>query len=219
MEPIGHYLQEKGYIWKILQLPGHGTTPEDLKKKKWTDWTEYVLREVDASLKEYNNNVIMIGLSLGGALTLYILENRPDIKAGVCLATPDNFITWYQRILLKLPFIQFFLNKEKEKIDIFDPETKKIHKSYDHFYPDSIQELAKIITNVRTNLTKVNQPILIIQSKKDQIVNYKNANHIYNTISSTEKELLFVDKSSHVLTRDYDRDLVFAKCYEFIQQL
>ena len=93
MEPIGHYLQEKGYIWKNLQLPGHGTTPEDLKTKKWTDWTEYVLREVDASLKEYKNNVIMIGLSLGGALKLYILENRPDIKAGLCLATTVNFIT------------------------------------------------------------------------------------------------------------------------------
>ena len=105
MNPLGAYLQTKGYVWKNLQLPGHGTTPEDLKDKTWRDWTSYVLNEVDKSLKKYNNQVVMAGLSLGGILTLYTLINRPQLKAGVVLATPVNAIGFFQGLFLKIPFL------------------------------------------------------------------------------------------------------------------
>lgn len=219
MDPIGKYLQEKGFDWKNLQLPGHGTTPEDLKTKKWTDWTEYVLHEVDNLLQEYNNNVVMIGLSLGGALTLYTLINRPSIKAGICLAAPANLIPWYQKLLLKLPISQYFVDRQKAKIDIFDPDMKKKHRSYDHYYRTSVLEVAKIIDYVKTNLTKITAPILIVQSKKDQVVNYKNAQYIYDRVQSKQKDLFYVEKSSHVLTKDYDKERVFSKSLEFIESL
>ena len=219
MEPIGSYLQKNGFDWKNLQLPGHGTTPEDLKTKKWTDWTDYVLQEIDFCLEKYNNNVIMIGLSLGGALTLYTLINRPNIKAGICLATPVKAIAWYQKYLLKLPGVGFFIKRSVNQIDIFDPEMKKTQKSYPTFYPSSVQELTKVLEYVKNNLSSIHQPLLIMHSKKDQKVNYKNAQFIYDKVQSAQKELYYVERSSHVLTRDYDRDRIFSKSLEFIEGL
>lgn len=223
MEPIGKFLEDKGkdkgFIWKNLQLPGHGTTPEDLKTKKWEDWANYLLEEVDKCLQEFNNNVIMIGLSLGGALTLYALANRPNVKAGVCLATPITVVSWYQKILLRLPFIGYFLNRQMNKIDIFDSEAKKSHNSYPIVYPESIKELTKFIPLVKQNISNIQQPLLIVQSKKDQIVDWHNAQVIYDKVASPRKELFFVDQSSHVLTEDYDKEKIFAKSFEFITSL
>ena len=202
MEPIGKFLQDKGFDWKNLQLPGHGTTPEDLKTKKWTDWTEYVLQEVDKALKDYDNNVIMVGLSLGGALTLYTLINRPSMKAGICLAAPVNVVNFFQEILLSIPFLGFWLNNSSTKADIFDPEMKKNHHSYPKFHSSNAKELTKLLNNVKNNLSKITQPILIVQSKQDQVVHPKNAQFIYNSVASQQKELFYVEKSSHVLTKD-----------------
>ena len=218
MESIGRYLQDRGFDWKNLQLPGHGTTPEDLKTKKWTDWTNYILSEVDQCLKDYNDNVFMIGLSLGGVMTLYTLINRPKVQAGICLATPVNIAKKYQKFMLKLPFIGFFLKRQNEKIDIFDPEMKKKHKSYSKSYPSSVNELITVIDYTASNLSKVTNPLLIIQSKKDQIVDYHNAKYIFDRVQSEQKELFYVDKSSHVLTEDYDKDEIFVKIYDFLQK-
>lgn len=219
MEPIGKFLQEKGFSWKNLQLPGHGTTAEDLKTTKWSDWTNYVLQEVDQSLQEFNNNVIMIGLSLGGDLTLYILANRPNVKAGICLATPINVITWYQKVFLRLPFIGFLIQREMKKIDIFEPEAKKMHKSYPKVYPESVVQLTEIVNHVKPLISEIKQPVLIAQSKKDQLVDWHNADFIYNHIASSNKELFYVERSSHVLTEDYDKEKIFSKVLEFITSL
>ncbi len=218
MEPIGKFFCNKGYDWKNLQLPGHGTSPEDLKTKNWTDWTDYVLQEIDKNLKEYNNNVIMVGLSLGGALTLYTLINRPLIKAGICLATPINIMTFFQKMLLKIP-IGMWVKNSSTKADIFDQEMKKNHKSYSKFHSSNGKEVNYLLNYLKKNLSKITQPILIIQSKKDQVVNYQNAQLIYDSISSKIKEIYFVEKSSHVLTKDYDRESIFSKSFEFAESL
>ena len=219
MEPIGEYLQEKGYDWKNLQLPGHGTTPEDLKTKKWTDWTDYVLQEIDICLKEYDNNVIMIGLSLGGALTLYTLINRPLMKAGFTLAAPVNVVTFFQKILLNIPFLGMWMNNTSTKTDIFDPEMKKNHRSYTKFHSSNGKELYHLFKYVKKNLSKITQPLLIVQSKQDQVVNYENAQFIFDHVQSSQKELYYVEQSSHVLTKDYDRERIFSKSLEFIESL
>ncbi len=219
MDPIGKFLQEKGFDWKNLQLPGHGTTPEDLKTKKWTDWTQYVLEEIDKCLQEYENNVIMVGLSLGGALTLFTLINRPQLKAGICLATPVTIVTFTQKILLNIPFLSMWMHNTTTKQDIFDPEMKKNHRSYEKFHSSNGKELYRLLNTVKKYLPMITQPILLVQSKKDQVVDYKNAQYIFDRVKSEKKELFYVENSSHVLTKDYDREKIFLKCYEFIEEL
>ena len=44
---IAYELREEGYTIQAVRLPGHGTTPEDMRRTGWTDWYGHVLESYD----------------------------------------------------------------------------------------------------------------------------------------------------------------------------
>ncbi len=218
MQPLGDYLLEKGYSWHNLTIPGHGTTPEDLKTKKWTDWTSYVKSEVEKKQSEYPV-VIMSGLSMGGSLTLWALENIPSLSAGITLAASIKIMNFFQSLFTFLPVGWWMGRSETDMRDILDKQNASTHRAYTRFHTDSAKELHKLVTNVRKNLYKINQPLLMFHSIKDQVLPIKNVEVIYNNVSSKVKEKVILENSGHVLTRDYDRDYIFKTIDKFIQSL
>ena len=57
-----------------------------------------------------------------------------------------------------------------------------------------------------------------MHSHNDHTVHPGNAEMIFNEVSSTDKELVWVDRSYHVITLDHDRDEVYRRTFEFIDQ-
>ena len=164
----------------------------------------------------------MIGLSMGGLLTLYALTNSPHLAAGVTLAAPirplsgpQSFQAW---VLARVPILGRWVQNEG-KDAIMDPEARKIHDSYPRFHTDSVIELNKLATKVRHNLDRIETPVLIIHSVGDTFVSVKNAYEIHGSLRSKGKELFLVERSSHVLTRDYDKDRILEKCLEFVRKV
>jgi carboxylesterase len=45
-----------------------------------------------------------------------------------------------------------------------------------------------------------------------------NAKRIHDTISSTEKDVVWLERSYHVATLDYDRDIIFERSAEFFRK-
>lgn len=219
MDPLGKYLESKGYDWYNLTIPGHDTTPEDLREKKWTDWTSCVSNNIVSKMKEYPDGVIMAGLSMGGLLTLWALENHPGLKAGVSLSAPMKILNWYQNILLKLPIGKWVKRSEDDIKGILDEEGREEHRAYDSMHTDSVKELQKLVNDVKGNLGKITQPLLVVHSTKDELVDVKNADFIIENVSSEIKNRMIVENSGHVLTRDFDKELIFNEIHEFISSL
>jgi carboxylesterase len=46
----------------------------------------------------------------------------------------------------------------------------------------------------------------------------RNARIIFDSVSSTDKELVWCERSYHVITLDYDREMVLERTYEFIKE-
>ena len=215
---MGIFLEKKGYVWHNLTIPGHGTSSEDLREKKWTDWTEYVGSEITKKVDEYEK-VVFAGLSMGGTLTLWALEHFPQLSGGITLSAPIEVLSWYQIILTKLP-IGWWVNRTDDDIrDINDPEQRSIHRAYETFHTDSVKELQKLVTYTKRNLKRITQPILIVHSSRDKSVPLKNAEYIHRMVSSNWKEMMIVEKSGHVLTRDFDRKRIFLKINDFLLTL
>ncbi|MHA2363042.1 MAG: alpha/beta hydrolase [Candidatus Hodarchaeales archaeon] len=222
MDPLGNYLLEKNFVWKNLILPGHATTPEYLRDVTWQEWGNYVINEIQLLLENSRyNKVVMAGLSLGGLLTLYALEELPELSAGITLAAPIKIFNPFQAFLSKIPKLSFWIDGQRiGKVDINDPEAKKNHKSYSRFHSDNAKQLNSLANHVKKNLQKIKQPLLIIHSKNDELVPYKNAQNIYNRVVNTKnKEIFTVERSSHVLTRDYDHQIIFDKISSFVKKL
>jgi carboxylesterase len=68
-------------------------------------------------------------------------------------------------------------------------------------------------------LPTVSVPTLIIHSRNDGSVPHEDAEIIHNKIGSDDKELLWLEKSGHNITRDAEREIAFNATAEFIRRV
>src|SRR5690625_460498 len=77
MRGIADALAAAGFSIEMPLLPGHGTVVEDMIPTRFTDW----LGEAEAALKrltERCEKVVIVGLSMGGSLTVWLGAEHPD---------------------------------------------------------------------------------------------------------------------------------------------
>ena len=84
MKVMGEFLNRQGYTVSIPLIPGHGTTPADLRKTKWTDWYEGSKVELFELRKKYKK-VYIVGFSMGASLALH-LSAHYEVNGVITLA-------------------------------------------------------------------------------------------------------------------------------------
>ena len=57
-----------------------------------------------------------------------------------------------------------------------------------------------------------------MQSKKDHTIKVNSAKCLYQNIASTEKKIVWLEESGHVITLDKERDIVFKEALRFIEK-
>ncbi|MDF2522323.1 MAG: carboxylesterase [Clostridia bacterium] len=76
----------------------------------------------------------------------------------------------------------------------------------------------QLINIIKESLHKVDKPILVMQSYRDETVHPSSANYIYNRVASTDKSIIFLHKSGHVITCDCEKEQVFEEVFSFISK-
>ena len=77
MRPMGEWLAERGISSVGPRLAGHGTSWNDLETTTWQDWE----REAEDGLSDLAGrcgDVIVVGLSMGGALALHLAAKHAE---------------------------------------------------------------------------------------------------------------------------------------------
>src|SRR4051794_28918024 len=77
--PITAAMHGAGYTTVSPTLPGHGTHPEDLIGRTWTEWLAFVLDACDHLAARSGGRVVVIGQSLGASLALTAAAHRSSI--------------------------------------------------------------------------------------------------------------------------------------------
>ena len=103
--------------------------------------------------------------------------------------------------------------------DVADPVACERQQSYDRTPFDCVTSLLELLAHVKHDLQDISIPVLMIQSKKDNTVHPGNVHLIHSLLGSRDKSVIEVEKSYHVITVDYDKELVKEKTYEFIQRV
>ncbi|NMA02321.1 MAG: alpha/beta fold hydrolase [Clostridia bacterium] len=207
MFPLGQFLNQKGYTVRGVLLPGHGTKVEDLEGVGWSEWYQEVENEYKR-LRESCSQVFVIGLSMGGALSLNLATE--NVLAGVVSICAPIYIADKKAYLT--PYLKRFVRYSKKKV------RKKPYNSFSYdVYPLSgTAQLVKAIPAIKKNLGKITSPALIIQAQQDKTVEPRSAQFIYDNIGSKEKSLKWLEKSGHVATLDIEREKVFNWIEHFI---
>src|SRR5688500_9740643 len=85
LRPVGDFLAGKGFGCFGVRLPGHGTTWEDLGTRTSEEWVDAVEVAYQKMLTEHDE-VFVVGLSFGAALTLDLAARHQDIPGIVSIA-------------------------------------------------------------------------------------------------------------------------------------
>jgi carboxylesterase len=103
--------------------------------------------------------------------------------------------------------------------DWYDIELHKDHLEYPAYPIRVATELHGLLDEMQKVLPQIQVPVLIVHSKNDASVPHQDAELIHSKIGSEDKELLWLEKSGHNVTRDSDRGQVFRASSEFIRKV
>lgn len=158
-------------------------------------------------------SVGLLGLSMGGALAAIVAATAQSLPALVLLAPYVAMPPMLTAAALLHrawgPLAGQF--KGSSERSILDPEERAKTLAYGVTTAGALRQLLAVTRAARTALPSIAAPTLIMQSRNDNRVARKVAKHAYRTIPATDKRLVFVDNSGHVLTVDYDRALVVSE--------
>ncbi|WP_199431852.1 alpha/beta hydrolase [Qaidamihabitans albus] len=213
IRPWGEHLAEAGYTVRGPRLPGHGTTWQELNRTRWTDWYDCVRAEFDA-LAGTCESVFVFGLSMGGTLTLRLAQQLGDAVAGIALVNPS--VLTLRRDARLLPALAPVLPSVKGVgDDIAKPGVTEL--AYSRTPVRAAASLAQLWKLVRQDLHKVTQPLLLMHSVVDHVVEPVNSRIIADGVRSRQFSEVLLRDSYHVATLDNDAELIFERSVDFVQ--
>jgi len=205
-----------GFHVEMPRLPGHGTTIDDMLTTSWADW----IGEAEAAyvrLAERSSKVVVAGLSMGGALTLHLGAAHPEVAALVCVnpATqpqPPEVIAMLQGMIDGGTTVMPGIGS-----DIADPD---VHESAYEGAP--LPQLLSLVNDglepLAALLPAIGMPLLLINSLNDHVVDPAQAEFLAVTYGGPV-ERVTLERSFHVATQDYEKDIVFERSVEFAHRV
>jgi len=220
MRWMGEYLAGNGYTALGVRLAGHATGPEDMLHSRWTDWLASV-EDGYHLLRGAVDNVILVGLSMGGALSL-LTSTRLEVAGVVAMSTPyalrpDPRLKYVRLLSLFIPYLP--MDNRSPGAGWFDQDAWKDHISYPQNPVRSIVELDQLLAGMRAALPQVRVPTLLIHSRDDSYVSPENMERIFAALGASDKTKLSVTGSGHVVTRDAACHQVFEAALHFIRRV
>jgi carboxylesterase len=208
---LGEYLESLGSASFAVQLAGHGTTPNDLKRSTWQDWYHTAVGGLDVVRSWNPRRLFVAGFSMGGALSVLLASEEKDID-GLVLIAPALKI---DGLLPKLvPFLKHIIKyREIDIVKAQEPYEIKRTK-YSREPLSAYDQLFKLQKRALQSLARVVVPTIVIQGTKDRTISPKNGELAYNGISASKKELYMIEDAEHVIPCHWTRN----KAYPFIKQ-
>ena len=80
MRGLALALADAGFTVEMPLLPGHGTEIEDMVDTRWEDWSG-AAEAAYTELAARSDGVVVVGLSMGGMLSVWLAEHHPEIAA------------------------------------------------------------------------------------------------------------------------------------------
>ena len=215
MVPWGHFLAERGLGVSVPRLPGHGTTWHELNRTTWADWYGEVDRAFE-KLRANTDQVVLCGLSMGGALSLRLAADRGRDVAGVVLVNPA--VSTQRKDVFALPFL-------KHVVPSFPGLANDIKKAgveefgYSRTPLKAAHSMMSAWKPLREDLPKVTQPLLMFRSVVDHVADPSSATVIRARVSSRDLTERLLENSYHVATLDNDAPTIFEESAQFVRRV
>jgi len=216
---------EAGWRAVVMRLPGHGSSPRDLREVTADDLVEAVADETQRLLQSHDQ-VVLLGHSMGGALVTLVAAQEP--VDGLILAAPYFSLThrWYYGLhpetwaRLLSPFLRW-VYRPVSMDPVADPSLRGETVDYRWFpgnavfFAVDLKERAK----AAETLGAITAPVLLLHGIHDRTTSPEAAQAAVEGMASEAKAFVSLPRSDHLLFRDYDHAMAEEAVLGFLEEI
>jgi carboxylesterase len=219
MRWFGEQLAREGYSVVGVRLFAHATQPEDMFRARPQDWVASV-EDGYHLLRGLSEQVVVMGLSLGGILSLHFASRRP-VRGVVAMSVPYVLMApWRRRMRPFFPALSkvmpFF---DKGAPDWFDPHVAEDHLEYPRHPVRAVASLVDVHGEMLRRLPLITAPVLMMASHGDTTAPPWHSQTMFDRLHTTDKQLVLVENSGHIITRDLERKRVAEAATAFVRRV
>lgn len=214
MTPLADALAGAGWTVSVARLAGHGTSPDDLARVTWQEWVASA-REAYDDLRRHCRRIALVGLSMGGALALYLAASDPP-AAVVTISAPvrvrplmASATRMASRVMPVVPVLV--------RLSPRDPEVRAYRSPYSRIPLVAAGQLELLLAETRRVLPQVRVPVLVVQGRRDWVIPRDSAQEILRLASGAPATMLWLQRSGHVATLDRDRAVLAEAVMQFLR--
>lgn len=220
MRPIADRLDELGYAYKAVQLPGHGISARRLHKATMQEWLSAAYGAYE-ELRQRYGEVGVIGFSMGADLGLEIASRHevsmlvvinPFFRLARTSPFSAHLAAWCRLLEWFVPYI-----KKTQLGMVNDPQGLRQYFAYWHMPLRAISEVARLGTQAAQSARKVTCNTLWVHTRADSIADFTASLNTFNTLPARNKRFIAYERSDHTILFDYDSEAVLKQISAFIQ--
>lgn len=210
--PLAQFLENKT-DWKISipTLPGH---EEDghFKGIDFLHWVEAAEKEL-AYLIATCDEVYLIGFSMGGMIASHLSTKYP-VKKLVLLSAAYHYVSPYKFMKELIELIVAYMKNEHRNLLMYHRLQNKLKR----IPLTAVRQFHKLVHNFRPDIKNVSIPTFIAHGLNDSIVPPKSSKQIFQQIGSSEKQIMWIDNSNHLICLCDDNGILFEKMVDFLDK-
>lgn len=214
MRPLAQAFAAAGYGVEMPLLAGHGTVIEDMLPTGWSDWSA----DAEAAFERIaarSEKVVIAGLSMGGSLTLWLAQRHPEAAGIICinpaLTGPEGVTELLDAAIAEGQEVMDGIGS-----DVADPDSPE--SAYNGTPLRPLRSMLGALEGVRSGLGALTTPLLLFTSPQDHVVPPSDSDLLAASVAGPV-ERVSCDRSYHVATIDYDKDLIIERSLQFVEKV
>lgn len=204
-----------GFAVELPLLPGHGTSLDDMVATGWDDWSgaaELAYSELESRCER----VVVAGLSMGGTLATWLAARHPDIAGLVAINAAVEPAGEALFDILRQTLDQGTTIMPSIGSDVADPAVKEL--AYEGTPVAPLLTLLEAQLALAPQLGEVRCPTLVVTSRNDHVVAPTSSDYLAERVAGPV-ERVFLERSFHVATLDYDHGEIEFRAVEFARKV
>jgi esterase/lipase len=216
------HLFQQGYTVYAVRLVGHGTTPQDLESRHYSEWLESV-NQGQAILQTCCDNLIIAGFSTGAALSLLkVIEQPHAFSAVISISAPVKMASFsanfaglvnnWNKLMARVS-----IHKFAKRFATNHPDNP--HINYPLCPVNSVVQMQTLMRKVKKGLPSLRLPILVMHADKDPKINVNSAKVIFKKSGAMQKRYKIISFNQHGIVRGEISKQVFREVDNFLDQV
>ena len=207
MRGLAEAVAGAGFHVELPRLPGHGTTVEDMLTTIGRTGPARSTRPTSA-WRSGPSGSWSVGLSMGGALTLWTGLQHLEVAGIVCVNPADQAAAADVHRDARRPPRRGHGRVPGIGGDIADPDGRRDRLRRARPVP-LLSSIDDGLAPMADRYGELQMPLLLFTSRQDHVVEPSQSEHLAATYGGPVDHR-WLERSYHVATQDFDRDVIFA---------